>query len=144
MMLDPISTLAANNIPSRPGIVIPSSSGSIPSTDVEVSSFSRIFVETSISTFMFFTFQIPVVESAASKGEEETTLTQRVTRGMAKRSRVETPSTTTRGDNADSTAASRVRNRSAEMIANLDSVRPQRNIHPSSDHDEGDERITGL
>ena len=93
---------------------------------------------------MIFTFQTPVVESAASKGEEETTLTPRVTRSMAKRSRVETPSSTSRADDADSTAESREASRSAEMLADQDGSCPERNIHPSLDHNEGDERITGL
>ena len=39
MMLDPVSTLTANNTPSRPGVIIPSQTAVVPVTDVSVPSF---------------------------------------------------------------------------------------------------------
>ena len=88
---------------------------------------------------MSFVIQIPVVSPAASKGEENSALLQRVT-STTKRRMVETPVTTSRDANTDGTVDAREMNQGVELPAN---PRPERNDHPTSDGVGGD-GIAGL
>ena len=89
---------------------------------------------------MSFVIQIPVVSPAASKGEENSALLQRVTRSTTKRRMVETPVTKSRDANTDGTVDAREMNQGVELLAN---PRPERNDHPTSDGVGGD-GIAGL